>query len=686
MATVLVVDDRASNLELASDVLGYGGHTVIEAHEGAEALDLAHARHPDLILTDILMPVMDGYQVARELRAAADTAHTPIVFYTANYRESETRPFAEACGVARVLLKSSDPQTLLRVIAEVLAERREVGGPIDTTATDREHLHAVSAKLIEKVAELSNTEARFRLMADFSPVGIAFGDQHGCADYANPRLIDILGMPNDDRLGLAWLRCAADEHHDDILAAVRGCLPSSGLPRFRSQIRRPDGALRWLDLQVRAIHNDDGEHGGFLSIVDDVTGLVEADRQQRHAERKHDLEAGNRATERLESLSRLAGGIAHDFNNIVSVILGFESLAVEYVTDLTASGGLGSEPSETLLGYLERIHQGSQRATALTRQLLAFGARTVINPSPLDLNQAIRESNDLLAPTIGAHIHFVTDLAVDLPTVMAEPTSIAQVLLNLTINASHAMPDGGTLTITTSHSVTTDDIVRAGPPPDDQYARLTINDTGHGMTPETLQRAIEPFFTTKAPGQGTGLGLATTYGIVNQLGGHLQIDSTVAHGTLVTIDLPVTDQAVEAAPPIHIPQFGAETILLAEDESGIRDVVARILSKAGYSVVAAADGPSALDLAERHAGPIDLLLSDVIMPGMLGNELATRLLMRRPTTKVLFMSGYAGDLMNEQGILAPDVTVLPKPFTENELLTTVRAMIDIAVSTTSGEA
>lgn len=196
------------------------------------------------------------------------------------------------------------------------------------------------------------------------------------------------------------------------------------------------------------------------------------------------------------------------------------------------------------------------------------------------------------------------------------------------------------------------------------------------MTPETLERAIEPFFTTKGPGQGTGLGLATTYGTVNQLGGFLRIHSTVDRGTVVTIELPIADRPVETLPPIPASEGGTETILLAEDEDDIREVATRILTKAGYAVLGAANGVDALGLAEQHVGSIDLLLSDVMMPGMLGIELAARLRERRPGTKVLYMSGYSGDLMNQQGILEPGVTVLPKPFTANELLTAIRTRID----------
>jgi PAS domain S-box-containing protein len=677
MATVLVVDDRATNRELVRTLLGYQGHRVIEAHEGAEALDMAHEQHPDLVLTDILMPGMDGYELARELRAAPDTAQTPIVFYTANYLEAETRPFAEACGVARVLLKSADPQALMQTIDEVLAEERQAGGAIDTPKIDHEYLRAVSAKLFDKAKALSDTETRFRVMADVSPVGIAFGDQHGAANYINARLTEIIGLPPDDLLGLGWLRCLSDEDDQDVLAVARGTGPREIQRRYRTHVALHDEPMRWLNVHVHAVLGEDGAHAGFIATVDDVTTLVDSDRQRRVAERQNDLDAKDRATERLESLSTLAGGVAHDFNNILGAILAYETFVSESVTELITAGRLAAETGDALLGDLEQIRKGGQRATGLTQQLLAFGSRKVINLSALDLNQAVRQSVDLLAPTLGAHIRIVTLLSPGLRPVLAEPTNIAQILRNLTLNAAHAMPDGGTLTIVTSNVDITDDSPTNEATPAGAYARLTMRDTGHGMTPETLSRAIEPFFTTNGRGSGSGLGLATVYGIVNQLGGVLRLESTPGRGAAITIHLPTTDQSVETPPANGAPAGGTETILIAEDEDGIRETLTRTLSTAGYTVLAAADGAATLDLAEQYPQAIHLLLSDVVMPGMLGDELAAHLLERRPDTKVLFMSGYAGDLMNRYGVLQSGVTVLAKPFTEAELLTAIRSMIDI---------
>jgi PAS domain S-box-containing protein len=678
MTTVLVVDDQASNRELVRDILTFRGHRVIEAHEGAEALGLAHEQHPDLVLTDVMMPGMDGYQLAQELRAATDTAHTPIVFLTSNYLPAEAAPFAEACGVARVLLKSVDPQALLQAIDEVLAEghRAHPGSAIDAAEARRTHVRAISDKLMQRDTALSGAETRFQLIADKSPVGIVFGDRDGCADYVNDRFTTIMGRPSADLLGLGWLQCTGPEQHADIL---RDELTDGIQHRHREHVTMPDDSHRWLNVNIQAIH-DDSDLDGFIATIDDVTGVVEAEQRLRAAEREHDVDARIRATERLESLSRLAGGVAHDFNNILGAMLGFETFVSETIAELSDSGRpIDPETSRILLSDLEQIRKGGKRATDLTQQLLTFGSRKLLNLTPLDLNQAVRDSCDLLAGTTGDQIAIVTDLATGLPPILAEPINIEQIMFNLAVNARDAMPSGGTLTVLTAPADPpggphADSAHRSG-----RYVRLTVRDDGAGMAPHILERALEPFFTTKTDGQGSGLGLATVYGIVNQLGGILQMRSAPGHGTVVTIDLPTTDQSLRIPPAEpETARGGTETILLAEDEDPLRETTSRTLTKAGYTVLAVSGGAAALAVAAAYTEPIHLLLSDVMMPGMPGHELAAQMHDLRPQIPVLLMSGYAGGLMNDHGALPAGLTVLAKPFTEREILIAVRAGIGAA--------
>ncbi|MET0494044.1 MAG: ATP-binding protein, partial [Actinoplanes sp.] len=561
-------------------------------------------------------------------------------------------------------------QTLLQTIDEVIAEDhspRPVAA-INTVEAGRAHVRAISAKLIERDTALSGAETRFQLIADKSPVGIVFGDRLGHATYVNDRFTEIMGLAAAELLDLGWLRCTRREQHEEIRTLVRGEISQGTQRRYRGQVQMPGGSPRWLNVNVQATRDDEpGLDDGFIATIDDVTAVVEAEQRHRAAERQHDVDARIRATERLQSLSRLAGGVAHDFNNILGAMLGFETFVSESVIELIASGRpLGVGAGQSLLRDLEQIRKGGKRATDLTQQLLTFGSRRLLNLAPLNLNQAVRESCDLLARTTGDRIVIVTELAADLTDILAEPINIGQILLNLTVNARDAMPDGGTLTVTTAPVET----------PAGRHVRLTVRDTGEGMTPEVMDRALEPFFSTKTEGGGSGLGLATVYGIVSQLGGTVQIRSAPGRGTAITIDLPATDRTAQTPTATPVTDGGGtETILLAEDEDPLRETICRYLTRAGYTVVAAPDGPTALALAEAHPGPIDLLLSDVMMPGMPGQELAGQLQEVRPQTPVLLMSGYAGMLMNDHGALPAGMTVLAKPFTENEILTAIRSSI-----------
>jgi len=437
MSTVLVVDDQSTNRELVRDLLTYRGHTVIEAHEGAEALGLAHLRHPDLVLTDVLVPGMDGYQLAQELRAAPETA---IVVLTANYLPAEAQPVAEACGVAHVLLKSVDPQTLLNVVDEAIATANEQHHPYNPDQASRARQRAVDAKLVQRTQVLAETASRFQLMADHSPVGTVFGDRQGSANYVNSRFVAIMGLPAGALLGLGWLCCVTPDQYDGVRAVADGTQPTGTQYRHRGQVTMPDNAIRWLHVHVQTIPDDDGTAKGFIATVDDITTVVEIEHQQQAAERKRLVDARIQATQRLEGLTRLAGGIAHDFNNILGAMLGFETFITETITDLVDAGHLPAETGRTLLGDLEQIRKGGHRATDLTRQLLTFGSRQHLTVSPLDLNKAIHESNDLLRPSIGEYTRITTSLAPDLRPVLAEPVNISQILLNLTTNARDAIP------------------------------------------------------------------------------------------------------------------------------------------------------------------------------------------------------------------------------------------------------
>ncbi|WP_433797165.1 response regulator [Actinoplanes sp. CA-252034] len=648
MATVLVVDDRATNREVARITLDDGGHRVIEATAGAEALDLARRLHPDIVLADVVMPGMDGYEFVHRLRADACTADIPVLLYTANFRPDEAAPLAAAYGVTQVVSKSADPADLLVAIDNALHSDPATAATGDAGG---EHLRAVNAKLVEKVLALDESEARFAALADVSPVGIISGPRGLHATYTNPRLSDITGLNAVELHGHGWLRCLTEEDRD----ALTGHGLPGGQAGYYGEINLGPDHRRWLHTTVRRIDDAETATAGFVATVDDVTSVVEAE-QRRHAEERR------RIAERFDGLARLSGAVAHDFNNMLNIVLSFTEFTADAVQDATGTPLTGGDAA-AILADLDRIRTAGKRAAYLAHQLLTFGGREVVALAVLDPNAVVTEVIAMLG-SLGPHVTVRADLQPGVRNVTADGAQLTQVLINLATNARDAMPDGGVLTFTSS------DADRDG------YVHLTVHDTGHGMSPAVLDRAVEPFFSTKPKGQGTGLGLATAYGIVRQSGGDLVLESAAGRGTTVHLHLPATDEVVAGtATPVTGSVGTGHTVLVADDEDGVREAARRILSRAGYTVLTAADGRQALETARHHPGRIDAVLSDVVMPHVNGPELAAALHGELPGVPVLYMSGYADPLMSEQGLLDPSVTVVGKPFTAEQLLTALHTVL-----------
>ena len=405
---------------------------------------------------------------------------------------------------------------------------------------------------------------------------------------------------------------------------------------------------------------------------------AESVRLEAEAERER-LEGQLHQSQRMESLGQLAGGVAHDFNNLLAVILNYASFVAE---ELTTAAGIptGAQWSGPLKD-VEQIQLAAERAGLLTHQLLAFARREVVQARVLSLNSAITRMEQILRRTIGEQIELVIDLTAGLPTVVADPGQIEQVVLNLAINARDAMPAGGTLSIDTAAVEIVEDVTTGRRAPPGQYVRFRVGDTGVGMSAEVKERAFEPFFTTKPKGEGSGLGLATVYGIVSQSGGYTRIYSEAGKGTTVTVLLPAAaqsptrDETNERAGRFSA-VVGTETILVVEDEEALREVTRRILTRNGYTVVTAASGAQAIDLASLHAGPIDLVLTDVIMPKMQGPTVANQVSQLRPGIRVLFMSGHAQPVLEAEAVLGTDFQLVEKPFIEATLLARVREVLD----------
>ena len=441
----------------------------------------------------------------------------------------------------------------------------------------------------------------------------------------------------EDR-GPLWEKCQAN------LAARQQC-------SHEYRIRTKSGEIRWVWDLAHGIYSEGGELLAIEGLVTDITDRRRLEEQLLQAQK-------------MEGIGRLAGGIAHDFNNLLAVMLGYVSLALRALPDGHAARR-----------NIEPIADAGRRAAELTRQLLTFARRQVIEPRLVDPNQVVSDTAMLLSRVLGDHIELGVDLASSLDAVRVDAAQLEQVLMNLAINARDAMPDGGRLSMTSSAALipASEAAAHPGASPG-PHVVIRVKDTGTGLSPEARAHLFEPFFTTKPAGHGTGLGLATSYGIVKQAGGHLRVESAEGRGTTFEIYLPsVAGPAPRAEPVEEAPRpSGGETVLVVEDHDLVRGLVTSSLQQFGYRVLVADSGPAALQLAAAHSGPIDLLLTDVTMPRMGGPELARELGVTRPSLKVLFTSGLADAQVAHDGVLDEGVAFLAKPFTARALLSKVQ--------------
>ena len=428
---------------------------------------------------------------------------------------------------------------------------------------------------------------------------------------------------------------------------------------------RKDGTRIDVSISTAALHDADGRAIGLVATYVDISGRKRAEEALRHSQEQL------RQAQKMEAVGRLAGGVAHDFNNLLSAILSYSEMVL---ADLPNPHPCRDD--------VEQIRQAGMRAAELTHQLLAFSRRQLLQPRTISLNTVVASVDRMLRRVIGEDIVLRTELAPDLGYTRADAGQLEQVLMNLAVNARDAMPGGGTLTLTTANAVVreTDTIGSPGLPAG-RYVTLSVCDTGVGMTREVQERIFEPFFTTKGPGHGTGLGLSTVYGIVVQSGGHVFATSETGAGSTFTIYLPAhaadAEPAGAPAPPPAV-RGGAETVLLVEDEDLVRQLTREILRRNGYCVLEACDGVAALATLRDHTGPIDLLLTDVVMPRMSGRELVEQARPLRPEMRILYVSGYSEEAIARQGQLTEGIELLAKPFTPAALTAKIRQLLDRA--------
>jgi two-component system cell cycle sensor histidine kinase/response regulator CckA len=527
---------------------------------------------------------------------------------------------------------------------------------------EKEILRFVSQQLASAIEykrneeALRRSEARYRSLVQSAVYGIYRSSLEGRFFDVNPALITMLGYDSAEEV------LALDPNSDVFLdpseqARVMGEFQRGArLDNVEVRWKRKDDSAITVRLSGRVVNSPEETAEVVEVIAEDITERRVLENQFRQAQK-------------MEAVGRLAGGVAHDFNNLLMVISGYTEVLLEH-----------TRKSNPLYPKIEAIHQATDRATTLTRQLLAFSRKQLLELKVVDLNIIVEDMERLLRPLIGENIELQTQLGPDLGRTRADAGQIEQVIMNLVVNSKDAMPNGGKITIQSANaSLNHDDLRREYSyiKPGD-YVVLSVTDTGHGMDKETQLRIFEPFFTTKEKGKGTGLGLSTVYGIIKQSGGYVLVESELQRGTTFRIYLPRVEDALEPAGALGAASSqtgGSETVLLVEDEESVRQLVRETLESKGYRVLEADNGEAALQIASAHPGQIDMLITDVVMPGMSGRELSAKLCASYPQTKVLYLSGYTEDAIAHEGVLGSGSAFLQKPFTLQMLSRKVREVL-----------
>lgn len=625
---ILLVEDVDEDAELAEVELRKAGiDFVLRRVMTPEEFRTALREHaPDLIISDHKLPQFSGEAALRLTRELGSPA--PFILMTGSLDEETAVEYMKS-GAADYILKDRRARLGNAVLSAL--DRRRVG------------------------EQLREREEYFRALIEKAHDIIAVLDADAALKYASPAVWPVLGYTPEELVGRSLLDLV---HAEDAEATVRafaeGVATGQGGRGFEFRLRRKDGGYRTLEAIGQYLLNDPVVRGVVINARD-VTDRRLLERQLVQSQK-------------MEAVGRLAGGVAHDFNNVLTAILGYTGLLLDGLPALSP-----------LRPDLDEIRNAANRATGLTRQLLAFSRKQALETRVLDLNDLVKEMDRLLRRLLGEDIDVVTTLASGVAQVRADAGQLEQVVVNLAVNARDAMPEGGKLTIETQN-VELDQSYAEGhlPVRPGRYVMIAVSDTGVGMSAETMSHVFEPFFTTKEPGKGTGLGLATVYGIVKQSGGSVWCYSEPGQGTTFKVYLPRVDAPVDRVEPSAPagPRHGTETILLVEDETELRHMTRRLLEKHGYSVLEAASSEAALGIARLHPGPIHLLLTDVVLPGESGRRLADELLVRRPELRSLFMSGYTEEAIVHRGVLAANTAFIHKPFTGDGLAAKVRQVLD----------
>jgi len=612
---ILLVEDNAIDARLLREMVrqaGAGRFHLEHAGLLAEGLDFLSQQQFDVVLLDLSLPDARGIETVTRVHAHAPKV--PIVVLT-SLDDEAIGVRAVRAGAQDYLIKGRVGGDLLVRSVRYACERARA---VEALERREEHYRSLTENSLDLVSILSNSDGTIR--------------------YASPSHERLLGYPVEELVGA---NAFAFLHPDDVARVRAAVRQNTGPGAIEYRFRHKDGSYRTLESFSRDLSHLAGV-GGVVVNSRDVTERKRLEEQLRHSQR-------------IEAMGRLAGGVAHDFNNLLMVIAGHSQMLLDSML-----------PGDPARDDLEQVVKATQRATDLTRQLLAFSRRQAVKPAFLNLNLMVQHSERMLKRVLGENIQLITNLAPEVQSIYADPGQLEQVILNLALNARDAMPQGGTLALANSNATIGE--ANAG-----CYVLLSISDTGSGIASRVLPHVFEPFFTTKE--HGTGLGLSTSYGIVKQAGGEIEVDSQPGAGTTFRIYFPAVEKTAEQPEPLpqSAPLSGTETILLVEDEEGVRRVLETMLKRSGYRVLSSGTTSEAVTIAREHGGTIHLLITDMVMPGMSGLNMANQLTAQHPEMRVLFVSGH-GDQVSP----AADAAFLQKPFSTAELALKVREVLQAA--------
>jgi len=687
MKRALVVDDKEENCEYLGALLRGHGYQVAVARHGAEALTLARQQPPDVVISDLLMPVMDGYTLLRHWKLDDRLTTVPFVVYTATYTEREDEALALELGADAFVLKPIEPEALMERILQVESRPtvKVTARPQGETGILREYNQTLIRKLEQKTiqleeanvalkadlearqameAALRESEASFRTLTEAMPQLVWMARADGGIIFTNRRWAEHTGQSVAESRDDGWLRAFHADDRARVSDEWKRAVASGDAYSLEARVLRVDGAATTCLVRALSMRDTEGRVTRWFGTCTDVQELKDTEERLRRTEEQL------QHAQKVEAVGRLAGGVAHDFNNLLCVILTYASFLLDDISE-----------REPFYEEVSEIQRAGERAVALTRQLLAYSRRHPVQPHVIEPGRTVAEMQPMLRRLLGDDVDLVLAAAPPFGRVMADGGQLEQVVMNLAVNARDAMPRGGRLVVELTNVVVgAGEADRHGGAAPGGYVKLSVTDNGTGMDPATQSRIFDPFFTTKERGHGTGLGLSTVFGIVKQSGGHVAVTSQPGRGTRFDVYLPRTDQVTEqmasagAASALPVESLrGTESVLLVEDDDQVRQALRLILERNGYDVVDARSGGEALLLSEKTSRELHLLVTDIVMLHMSGPELAARLKRTRPAMRVLYLSGYADSAIVDRAALTG--AFLEKPVVPDAFLRGVRAVL-----------